>query len=90
MNALEDLKFPLTNTAMFGKNKATFDSAYNYKIGVRSKHSDLAYCLVPENVESGLISLFQIESSENLADIFTKGLLHATLCNLRMPIVDEK
>jgi hypothetical protein len=74
MNALEELNVPVTNAAMFCDNKATIDIAYNHKIGDRSKHIDITYHLVHENVESGRISLLQVESAENLADICTKGL----------------
>jgi hypothetical protein len=34
---------------------------YNPKRGVRSKHIDIAYDLVYENIESGPISLLQVE-----------------------------
>jgi hypothetical protein len=90
MNALEELNVPVTNAAMFCDNKATIDIAYNHKIGDRSKHIDVAYHLVHENVESGQISLLQVESAENLANICTKGLLQVTLQKLRTPIMDAK
>jgi hypothetical protein len=45
---------------------------------------------VPENVESGWISLLQIESAENLSDIWTKGLWSVTFPKLRTAIIDAK
>jgi hypothetical protein len=89
-NALEELNVPVTNAAMFCDNKAAIDIAYNHKIGDRSKHIDVAYHLVRENVESGRISLLQVESAENLADICTKGLPQVTLRKLRTAIMDAK
>jgi hypothetical protein len=89
-NALEELNVPVTNAPMFCDNKAAIDIAYNHKIGDRSKHFDITYHLVRENVESGRISLLQIESAENLADICTKGLPQVTLRKLRTAIMDAK
>jgi hypothetical protein len=59
---------PVTNSAMFCENKATIDITYNHNIGDRSKHIDVTYHLVCENVESGRISLLQVESAKNLVD----------------------
>jgi hypothetical protein len=73
-NALEALNVPVTNAAMFCDNQAAIDIIYNHKIGDRSKHIDIAYHLVCENVESGRMSPLQVESAENLADICTNGL----------------
>jgi hypothetical protein len=87
-NAREELNMPITNAAMFCDNKAAIDITYNHKIGDRSKHIDIAYHLEPENVESGRISLLQVESADNLADIYTKGLPQVTLRKLRTAIMD--
>jgi hypothetical protein len=81
---------PFTNATMFCVNKAAIDIAYNHKIGDPSKHIDIAYHLVSENVESGRISLLQGESPENLADICTKGLPQLTFWKLRTAIMDAK
>jgi hypothetical protein len=89
-NALEELNMPVTNAAMFCNNKAAIDIAYIHIIGDRSKHIDVAYHLVHENVESGRISLLQVESAKNLADICTKGLPQVTLRKLRTAIMDAK
>jgi hypothetical protein len=81
---------PVTNAAKFCNNKAAINIAYNHKIGHRSKHIDIAYHLVRENVESGWISLLQVESCENLADICTNGLPQVTLRKLWTAIMDAK
>jgi hypothetical protein len=75
---------------MFYNNKATMDIACNHKTGDQSKHIDVSYHLVRENVESGRISLVWVELAENLADICTKGLPEITLQKLRTAIMDAK
>jgi hypothetical protein len=77
-NALEELNVPVTNAAMLCDNKAAIDIDYNHTIGDRSTHIDIAYHLVRENGESGRISLLQVESAVNLADICTQGLPQVT------------
>jgi hypothetical protein len=52
-NTLEELNMPVTNAAIFCDNKAAIVIAYNHKIGDRSKHFDIAYHLLCENVEYG-------------------------------------
>jgi hypothetical protein len=89
-NTLEELNMPVTNAAMFCNNKAAIDIAYNHNIGDRSKHIDIANHLVGENVESGQISLLQVESAENLADICTEGLPQVTLRKLSNALMDAK
>jgi hypothetical protein len=81
---------PVTNAAMFGDNKATIDIAFNHKIGDPSSHIDIADHLVREDVKSRWISLIQVESAENLADICTKRLLQETLQKLPTAIMDAK
>jgi hypothetical protein len=81
---------PVTNAAMFCDDKAAIDIAYNHKIGDRSKHIDIAYHLVRENVESGQISLLQVKSAQNLSDICTKGLPQVISRKLRTAIMDSK
>jgi hypothetical protein len=78
-NALEELNVLVTNAAIYCHNRAAIDIAYNHKIGDRSKHIDITYHLVCENVESRWLSLLQVESAENLAYICTNRLPQVTL-----------
>jgi hypothetical protein len=89
-NALEELNVPVASCTMYCDYKAAINIAYNHKIGDRSKHIDVTYQLVPENDESGRISLLQVESAKNLVNICTKGLPHVTLQTLRTAIMDAK
>jgi hypothetical protein len=90
MNDLEELNVPGTNAAICCDNKAAFDITYNHKIRDRSKHIDVAYHVLYENVEYGWISPLQVELGENLADMWTIGLLQVALCKLRTAIMDSK
>jgi hypothetical protein len=73
---------------MFRDNKAAIDITSNHKRGDQSKHIDIAYHLVRENGESGRISLLQVESRENLADICSTGVPQVTLRKLRPLIMN--
>ena len=41
-----------------------------------SRHIDIAYHITRERCEDGLINLRYVSSSDNVADILTKGLSH--------------
>jgi hypothetical protein len=77
---------PVTNATMFCDTTAAIDIAYNHKIGDLSKYIHIAYRSVCENVESRWISVLQVESAENLADIYTKGLPQVTLRKLGLQL----
>jgi hypothetical protein len=81
---------PVTIAAMFCDNQPVIDIAYNHKMGDGSKQIDIAYHLVHENIESGWISLLQVELADNLGDICTKELPKVTLQKLRTAIMDAK
>ena len=80
----ELLKRPITAALSVDSNSA-LDLANNAKINDRSKHIDIAYHFTREKVEDGSLNLLHVPSSENLADICTKGLprpSHDHLCTL--------
>jgi hypothetical protein len=90
MNALEEPNVPVTNPVIFCNNKTTIDIVYNHKIGDQSKHIDVFYHLVRDNVESGWISLFQVELGENLNNVYTNRLPQVTIWKLQTAIMDAK
>lgn len=49
----------------------------------KSKHIEVHYHFVHEAVQSGLISVVKVNSSDNLADIFTKTLSKSVFVNFR-------
>jgi hypothetical protein len=73
---------PITNAAIFCNNKATIDIDYNHNIGDRSPNINIAYHFVHENIESGRITLLQVELAENLGNICTTALSEVTLQRL--------
>jgi hypothetical protein len=89
-NTLKELNIPVTTALIFCDKAATIDIPYNPKIGDQSKYIDVAYNLVYKNIESGQISLLQIESNENLANDYIKGVPQLTLWILRTAIMSAK
>lgn len=87
-SALKELQSTPDNSAMFCDNKAAIDIAHNHRIGDRSKHIDVAFHFVRERVETGEVTLLQIESANNLADICTKGLPQVLLSRLRGKLLE--
>nr|XP_034194668.1 uncharacterized protein LOC117610925 [Osmia lignaria] len=55
-------------------NRAAIDFAKSRIENSRTKHIDIAYHIVREQLEEGLINLTFVPSNENLADGMTKGL----------------
>jgi hypothetical protein len=74
MNDLKELNVPVTNALMGCDNTVAIDIAEKHKIHDRSNYIDVTYHLVHDNIESAQISLLEVESAENLADIGTNGL----------------
>jgi len=72
--ALRELVKESIPSAMFTDNQSAIDIGHNCKVNDRSKHIDLAYHFTRERIEDGTVILLHIPSSENVADICTKGL----------------
>jgi hypothetical protein len=65
----------VTNT-IYTDSKSAIDLAKNPEHHARSKHIDIQYHFVRENVQNGIIKLEYISTKEQLADILTKGLVN--------------
>jgi len=61
---------------LHGDNATSIALTLNTKGHARTKHIDIHHHYIRECVAAGEISLVQIPSEENLADIFTKPLPH--------------
>jgi hypothetical protein len=63
-------------------NNGAIALARNDRYHARTKHIDIGYHFIRERIESGDILLDYIHTSENTADMFTKGLHSATFNTL--------
>jgi hypothetical protein len=72
--ALEDLGFPGTPMAIFCDNRSTIDLAENHRISELSMHIDIHHHRVRELVHDQTLLLMYIPTTDNLADMCTKGL----------------
>jgi len=71
LNELLSLEVP---AALFTDNTGAIDIASKAKINDRTKHIDIQYHYVREQVMAGNVTLLHIDGTENIADICTKGL----------------
>ncbi|XP_046145611.1 secreted RxLR effector protein 161-like [Osmia bicornis bicornis] len=59
---------------IYSDNRAAIDYSKNRVEKAKTKHIDIAYHIVREKVEEGLIKIDYVATEENPADILTKGL----------------
>ena len=71
-NELE-IQQPETLT-LFSDNQAAISISHHPEFHARTKHIDIAHNFLRDLVESGMIEIIYIQTQENLADIFMKGL----------------
>ncbi|KAM0963906.1 hypothetical protein ACFX2A_023337 [Malus domestica] len=72
---LQDISFPLLKThAIFCDNKSAFALAFNLVFHARTKHVEIDYHYIRENVLSGHVIVHHVASLYQVADIFTKSL----------------
>ncbi|GKF42521.1 hypothetical protein Tco_0125863, partial [Tanacetum coccineum] len=70
---------------MYCDNKSAIALCCNNVQHSRSKHIDIRYHFIKENVENGVIELYFINTEYQLADIFTKDL-----CRERIEFLSDK
>ena len=71
-------------------NTGSIDISKNRRINDRSKHIDIQYYYMRENILNGTITLSHCSSVENLADICTKGITKGVLDHLTPKITGHK
>ncbi|GKF85083.1 hypothetical protein Tco_0249981, partial [Tanacetum coccineum] len=59
---------------MYYDNKSTIALCCNNAQNSRSKHIDIRFHLIKEQVENGVVELYFVNMEYQLADIFTKAL----------------
>ena len=81
---MEDSTF-LTNTfsSVFEDNNGALILATTPRMTPRSKHIAVPYHFFREHVTNGTVQIFKVESDQNKADIFTKGLERVKFQSLR-------
>ena len=69
-----DIQIPIVNSTVFEDNKGCITLASAPKMTPSSKHIGIKYHFFHEHVTNGTVQIKHIESENQLADIFTKGL----------------
>ena len=70
-------------TVVYKDNMAAIKLAENAELHERSKHIDIKHHMIRHNVEDGTVDVQWVESANQLADIFTKGLPNGQFQDLR-------
>ena len=74
---LEELKVPVTvPMRIYCDNKAAISIAHNPVLHDRTKHIEVDKHFIKEKVEGGIICIPYVPTSQQTADILTKGLTH--------------
>ncbi|KAJ8463851.1 hypothetical protein ONZ45_g17438 [Pleurotus djamor] len=74
-NLLTELGFaPQAATTIYADNQAAISFAHNSGLHGRSKHIEIQHLFVREKIISGEINVTYCSTTENLADLLTKGL----------------
>ncbi len=71
---LKEIDEDITETVIRVDNQAAIDLANDPKHHNRSKHIDIRYHFIREQMELGTIQIKKVHTSENFADIMTKAL----------------
>ena len=72
---LEELEVPITTPMrVYCDNKAAISIAHNPVLHDRTKHIEVDKHFIREKIESGLICIPYIPTTQQVADILTKGL----------------
>ncbi|GJV22423.1 retrovirus-related pol polyprotein from transposon TNT 1-94 [Tanacetum coccineum] len=71
---LTDYGFGFNKIPLYGDNKSAIAICCNNVQHSRSKHIDVRYYFIKEQVENGVVELYFVRTEYQLADIFTKAL----------------
>jgi hypothetical protein len=70
-----ELDFPLPSTStIFTDNQAAISISHHPEFHARTKHIDISYHFLRDLIAHGTINTIYVNTHENLADLFTKGL----------------
>ena len=62
------------NVLIYDDNQGAINLAYNPVYHQRSKHIDIRYHFIRDEIQKGVVDLIYVPTSNNVADIFTKPL----------------
>lgn len=82
-NLLMEIAKPVSAIPIYGDNQGSLFLAGNEAQEKRSKHIDIRFHFIREQVQSGTVKLFFVEGSKNPADMFTKNLGHIKFYTFR-------
>ena len=72
-----EIDLPRTST-IFSDNQAAVAIAHHPEFHARTKHIDIAHHFLRDLVKSRILNIVYVNTHNNLADIFTKGLSRTT------------
>ena len=70
-------------TKLYGDNQATLQLVLNPEYHKRTKHIDVAYHVIREHQQRGIVNVTYVNTHHQLADILTKPLPPDKFCKLR-------
>jgi len=68
-----DFKLPMTST-IFTDNQAAISISHHPEFHARTKHIDINYHFLRDLISAGTVNTVYVNTKDNLADLFTKGL----------------
>ena len=71
---IEEIGRPVQYILMYGDNNGSIFTAQNPNTGKGTKHVQIKYHHIREQIEEDNICLFRVDTDENHADMFTKNL----------------
>jgi hypothetical protein len=81
---LRDIGFPTSlPCTLYSDNMGATQLAHNPVFHARTKHVELSYHFIRELVSTGFLQVSFVRSTNQLADLFTKGLSSSTFCFFR-------
>ena len=82
--ALVDYGIQLNDITILCDNKGAIDLSKNPVQHARTKHIEIRYHFLRDNVQKGNISIEKVSSEDNIANILTKPLKHEPFNLLRL------
>ncbi|MGH7954849.1 MAG: Ty1/Copia family ribonuclease HI, partial [Gloeomargaritales cyanobacterium] len=77
------LEEAMTKTTCFEDNAGALTLAHTPALTLRNKHIGIKYHFFREHVRDGTVAIKKVDTNDQLADIFTKGLSQPKFCRMR-------